>query len=60
MKTSLPTRVLATLGALLMTAIVMAPYEVAFGVRTAYSAAEANSAGWVLAVRNAGVPRLAL
>jgi hypothetical protein len=39
-----------------MTAIVMAPYEVAFGVRTAYSAAEANSAGWVLAVRNDGVP----
>jgi hypothetical protein len=56
MKASLSARALATLGALLMTAIVMAPYEVASGVRTAYSAAEANSAGWVLAVRNAGVP----
>jgi hypothetical protein len=43
-----------------MTAIVMAPYEVAFAVRTAYSTAEANSAGWVLAVRNDRVPRLAL
>jgi hypothetical protein len=34
----------------------MAPYEVAFAVRTAYSAAETNSAGWLLAVRNDGVP----
>jgi hypothetical protein len=56
MKTSLPIRVLAVLGALVMSAIGMTPYEVAFAVRATYSAVEANSARWVLAVRNAGVP----
>jgi hypothetical protein len=51
MKTSPPTRVLAILGALVMSMIGITPYEAAFAIRAAYSAVEVNSAGWVLAVR---------
>jgi hypothetical protein len=56
MKTSLTQRVLALFGAIVMSAIVIAPYEVAFAVRTAYSVVEANSAGWVVAISNVGSP----
>jgi hypothetical protein len=55
MKASLFPRVLAFLGALVMSAIVIAPYEVAFAVRAVYSVVEANSAGWLLVVRNTGL-----
>jgi hypothetical protein len=55
MRTSLFPRVLAFLGALVMSAIVIAPYEAAFAVRSVYSALEANSAGWLLAIRNTGL-----
>jgi hypothetical protein len=56
MKTSPPTRVLAILGALVISMIGMTPYEAAFAIRAAYSAVEANWAGWVLAVRNGSPP----
>ena len=56
MKTSPAIRVLAILGALLVSATGMTPYEVAFAVRATYSAVQANSPSWVLALRNATVP----
>jgi hypothetical protein len=56
MKTSVLPRVLAVFGSLVMSAIVIAPYEVASAVRAIYSAVQANSAGWRAPVLKASVP----
>jgi hypothetical protein len=55
MKTLLSQRLLAILGAMVISAIGVTPYETALAVHSLYSAVEAHSAGWVLAVHNAGV-----
>jgi hypothetical protein len=57
MRTSnLPSRIVALIGAIVISTVLLAPYDVQFAVRHAISAAKASTTSWVLAVRNAGSP----